>query len=168
MLYPKTCGVGLSRTQKSAKSIFPFFMSEHNRWFCIYLFIFFLNLLINICYYRFCNRECKIKLKWIEIEIAAPRYSHCRITADSHYYILLWNWRYFDAVPTTEPKWTNTYRWCQQITKIFFQLMRQKVQGLDGLINYAWINMFHDPCTSIITDCISFSLITRVSSVSHR
>ena len=55
---------GRFRTQKRAKSFFLFFMSEHNRWFCIYLFIFCLNLLVNIRYYCFCDRECEIKLNW--------------------------------------------------------------------------------------------------------
>ena len=55
---------GRCRTQRRAKSFFPFFMSERNRWFFIILLYFCFNLLVNIRYYRFCDRECEIKLNW--------------------------------------------------------------------------------------------------------
>ena len=58
---------GRCRTQRRAKSFFPFFMSERNRWFFIIFLYFCFNLLVNIRYYRFCDRECEIKLNFLSL-----------------------------------------------------------------------------------------------------
>ena len=53
MPYPKTCQI-----------FFPFFMAQPLIFYQPIYIYFCLNLLVNIRYYRFCERECEIKLNY--------------------------------------------------------------------------------------------------------